>query len=212
LNCQEIFDYFNTLSAYFIKYPGARVLVQKEYEWNELIRFVQKNIEINFGMEIGTNNGGTFYSLCKLAQDTATLISVDLLDISDKRFVSEPAREECLRTFGSDNQKLYILLEDSTSDETVNKIREILQDNLLDYLFIDGSHRYDDVKKDFYNYRDMVRDTGVIVFHDISTVSGHGGVRKLWDEIKDLKEYYTYEFHDNNKAMGIGILSKKDYK
>jgi len=37
----------------------------------------------------------------------------------------------------------------------------------LDFLFIDGDHTYEGVKRDFEMYSPLVRNGGIIAFHDI---------------------------------------------
>lgn len=42
----------------------------------------------------------------------------------------------------------------------------VLQDIKIDFLFIDGDHTYDGVKKDFELYSNLLSDNGIIVIHD----------------------------------------------
>jgi predicted O-methyltransferase YrrM len=77
----------------------------------------------------------------------------------------------------------------------------------MDFLFIDGDHSYDGVKKDFEMYNSLVRNGGIIAFHDI-TPNGlpelTGGVPQFWREIKN--KYQIKEFiKDYNKQTGFGI-------
>jgi len=52
----------------------------------------------------------------------------------------------------------------------------------FDLIFIDGDHRYASVKKDFQNYRSLLSDRGVILFHDVDAdyvFKGSTGVEVL---------------------------------
>ena len=78
------------------------------------------------------------------------------------------------------------------------------------FLFIDGDHTYEGVKKDFEMYRPLVKKGGLITFHDI--VSGPaenvGGVPRFWKEV--LKNFNHKEFvkaWDQN-GYGIGVIYK----
>lgn len=51
-----------------------------------------------------------------------------------------------------------------TSDEAYPKLKNI--GYLFDFVFIDGLHTYDQVKKDLYNYGSLIRKGGVIACHD----------------------------------------------
>jgi predicted O-methyltransferase YrrM len=44
----------------------------------------------------------------------------------------------------------------------------VLNEQNLDFLFIDGDHTYKGVKEDFEMYSPLVRKGGVIAFHDIT--------------------------------------------
>ena len=51
----------------------------------------------------------------------------------------------------------------------------------IDLLFIDGSHRYEDVKADFELFFPWVRPGGMVLFHSVDPV--FPGVHKVWHEI-----------------------------
>ena len=73
-------------------------------------------------------------------------------------------------------------------ESTAVKVQNILGDNKLDFLFIDGDHRYEAIKSDYEMYSPLVREGGVIGFHDIGERE-EGGGRRFWLEIKDKFEY-----------------------
>jgi predicted O-methyltransferase YrrM len=51
----------------------------------------------------------------------------------------------------------------------------------IGFLFIDGSHLYEDVVRDFENFFPHVVSGGLIAFHDVH--EDHPGVLKAWHEI-----------------------------
>lgn len=53
----------------------------------------------------------------------------------------------------------------STSEEAYYNFF-VLQDIKLDFIFIDGDHSYEGVKKDFELYSTLLTDKGIIVIHD----------------------------------------------
>ena len=65
------------------------------------------------------------------------------------------------------NQRLYFILQDSHKKSTQKTVEEILDGNKLDFLFIDGDHSYDGVKRDFELWSSLVKIGGVIALHDI---------------------------------------------
>jgi len=58
-------------------------------------------------------------------------------------------------------------------------------DKKIDFLFIDGSHLYEDVKADFQTFFPWVKEGGIVAFHDVS--SGFPGVLKFWNETAKSK-------------------------
>ena len=76
-----------------------------------------------------------------------------------------------------------------------------------DLIFIDGSHEYKDVKKDFEIYSKMLNKKGIIILHDINLPNS--GSKKFWSEIrKKYKKYQIKEiiFDQYHFSFGYGII------
>lgn len=88
---------------------------------------------------------------------------------------------------------------------TFSAAREQFAIQSIDVLHIDGSHHYNDVKRDFEEWFPVVKKTGIILFHDIDDILVDGkimGSHIFWKEIKE-KYKNTLEF---NFSCGLGIL------
>src|SRR6056297_2782671 len=107
-------------------------------------------------LEIGTKKGGTFYLLAKVSAPEATLATIDL----------RINRKNTIKCFAQKKQKAILIEQDSASPLTIENIQRIFPEG-LDFLFIDGDHSYEGVKKDFLNYSPFVVSGGFIGFHDI---------------------------------------------
>jgi predicted O-methyltransferase YrrM len=59
------------------------------------------------------------------------------------------------------------------------------KDRSLDFVFIDGSHEYEDVKEDIYHWYPKVKKGGIIAGHDYTT---YAGVKEAVDEFFNLEE------------------------
>jgi predicted O-methyltransferase YrrM len=83
-------------------------------------------------------------------------------------------------------------------------LAEILDGRKIDFLIIDGDHRYRGVKKDFQLYSSLVKQNGLIVFHDIlcHPKVPECKVDKFWNEIK--RNYKNVEFIDREDDCGWG--------
>lgn len=188
---------------------------QKKVEWFEFVNFVLENTKLTNVLEIGCYDGGTTIFLSHL---TEKLITIDQ---------PYPARFDTYR-YHIGNENLYgsDLLNTITNfnyisgnSHDINTYNNVL--NLLsacekfDLLFIDGDHSYGGVKQDYETYSPLVKDGGIIVFHDIHRSSFHEShgcfVHDFWDEIKTKytthKTFY-YGGDDNHVWGGIGVLIK----
>ncbi|MBW6474228.1 MAG: class I SAM-dependent methyltransferase [Anaerolineaceae bacterium] len=166
-----------------------------------------KNNEYKTICEIGSYRGGSFYLFCQVAPDDATLISVDI------EYPIE--RKHAHRKFGKKGQKLFCIRGDTKDASTYNKVKNALHGQQLDLLFIDGDHSLFGVMNDFIRYAPLVRQKGIIAFHDIkSNLTNNnktddstyvGDVPLFWQMIKDTSGIQTKEIIENPKQNGYGI-------
>jgi len=86
---------------------------------------------------------------------------------------------------------LYLIRGDSHDSRTLERVKKILGGEELDFLFIDGDHTYEGVRRDFEMYSPLVRRGGVVAFHDVVPGSPEyvGGVPRFWNEIKSKYNY-----------------------
>jgi len=92
----------------------------------------------------------------------------------------------------------------------LRKIEAILRDNKVDFLFIDGDHSYEGVKKDFEMYSPLVKKGGIIAFHDIvpHPPETRCEVNKFYNEIKYDYRHIEIVRDWAQKWAGIGVLFK----
>jgi len=166
-------------------------------------------------VEIGTLNGGTLFLFTRVADSNALIISID---IPGGKFGGgyPPWRNQLYKSFEKDNQRLILLRADSQSITTLNNVSKIIKNRKVDFLFIDGDHRYNSVKNDFEMYSTLMSDKGVIAFHDIAKgpirpYETKSEVDVLWNEIKCC--YHNVEFIDTRKLWaGIGVIFVNEKK
>lgn len=73
----------------------------------------------------------------------------------------------------------------------------------IDLLFIDGSHTYEDVKKDFELFYPWVKPGGLILLHDVDPV--FGGVYKVWNKMVKV----NLSAFSNIHTLYFGIKKEK---
>jgi FkbM family methyltransferase len=205
MNINEITD---VLEVAYKKYN----ILQNPLEIQDFAEFYQalncKNV-----LEIGTYLGGTFYLLCKLSNLNGKKISIDCPYAtfgSDEVKVKQNEIDQYLLKF-SDN--VFVIRDNSNSPTCLEKLKNILNGELLDFIFIDGDHTYDGVKSDFEIYKNFLKNEGYIAFHDISSHISQdnvkNGVCMFWNE---LKNKYTYVEFNRESFGGIGLVKVAKYK
>jgi len=185
-------------------------LLQIREEIKNLLLILDK-VKPKVILEIGTAGGGTLFLFSNVAHEEAILISVDLYQTIEKKILFRYIKKE--------KQKIFLIQGDSHKIEILRKIEGILKSKKVDFLFIDGDHSYDGVKKDFEMYSPLVRKGGIIAFHDIipdyytrygiKTSSSAGEVYKFWNEVKEKYEHLEIVKDKNQDRFGIGVLFAK---
>ncbi len=158
-------------------------------------------------LEIGTARGGTLLFLTRLASPRATIVSVDLPQGDFGGGYGEEQKWWYQR-FARPLQHLHLLMGDSHSDATLERVKAVFKEQKLDYLFIDGDHRYDGVKRDFEMYGPLVRKGGLIAFHDIVDGLPHlvGEVPQFWRDIRPKYRHREIINDPSQGGYGIGII------
>ena len=152
-------------------------------------------------LEIGTASGGTLFLFTRIAVPDALLISLDLP--SGPGGGGYPASKIPLyQAFALPEQRLELIRDDSHDPAVHSRIVGLVGEQGLDFLFIDGDHSYDGVKRDYEMYGPLVKPGGLIAFHDIEFCPD---VQKFWDEVKVGRR--AQEILDGQKPrFGIGLL------
>ena len=99
---------------------------------------------------------------------------------------------------------------DTLKEETLESVKRLLDDKFVDLLFIDTTHKYANVKREYALYRPLVKH--IIAFHDIR----FPGIKKFWEEIQEqhkgnsfftiIRDIPDYE-HYNKMGIGVEVLT-----
>jgi len=181
--------------------------IQNYKEIYQAVDFIV-NQNISSFLEIGTNQGGTFYAWT-CASNPGIRISVDLThgEFGTNNF-DEKKRNSILSGYPGE---CYFISGSSQDKSNLMKVEEYLAGKTLDFLFIDGDHTEEGVTKDFLMYKHLVKKDGWIGFHDIKDSQFHHShncfVDKLWKKLSGDK----LEYIDNSNGFGgIGFIQNND--
>jgi predicted O-methyltransferase YrrM len=202
--------------AFRWRYKGIRIKPdQLPREILDLCYILRKH-KVRSALEIGTAGGGSLFLFCRVAQPEARIISLDYpasaLEARNKKY-----RDMLYKQFAYGRQELTLLTGSSHDGSMLLEVYDKLGGQYvdgkqlsiktLDFLFIDGDHSYEGVKKDFEMYSQFVKKGGLIGFHDIETNKNVrvDTVRIFWNELKS--KYKTRELcYSNGNGYGIGIV------
>ncbi len=178
---------------------------------SEILGLLKKIKEIKPSniLEIGTANGGTLFLFTRVATQNARIMSIDLP--GGEFGGGYPGwKSSFYKSFALSNQEIILLRADSHDDKTLNQIKDLAGENSLDFLFIDGDHTYEGVKKDFEMYIHLVKPGGIIAFHDIVPHPPESGreISRFWENIKSGYHYEEVVKDWNQGWAGIGIIRK----
>lgn len=205
-NLKRDFDPVKLVDFVFTKCSGLIKPFQVKDEILKLLIILNK-MKPKTMLEIGTATGGTLFLFSRIISKEGNIITIDL---PGGRFGGGYPiwKIPLYKSFALDKQQIHLIRADSHENRTLEKVRSILNGKEIDFLFIDGDHTYQGVKKDFEIYNSLVKKNGIIAIHDI-IISPHEidcQVNKFWNEIKTRYEYMEIVNNLGQNWAGIGLL------
>lgn len=183
-----------------IKFPSKGYFrvdsIQKRSEILSLAKMISELNPQNI-LEIGTARGGTLFLWSQLA--SKKVISCDLNDPGYKCdfYKSLPPPDSSCTVIN--------MTGDSHNPEFRKLVENELNNDKVDFLFIDGDHTEKGVESDYNDYAHLVRPGGLIAFHDILEKQPvpTNQVYYFWTRVKENNQ--TVEFVDDPSQEGFGI-------
>lgn len=136
-----------------------------EWEKREVIHEAKRCGPIDVVLEIGSHAGASL-RIWYEAFSPSLLIGVEHEDSARTRaggYLGDGL--DAAEALGA-----HIIYGSSQDAETWVAVKGLLSGREVDFLYIDGDHRYDAVKRDFGLYAQLVRSSGLIVLDDPITV------------------------------------------
>jgi predicted O-methyltransferase YrrM len=209
--CSSLEEYIALTSNIFhhkpLKYLGWSISTfQVESELQTLLSIVQKR-KVHYMLEIGTAQGGTLFLFSKILCPDATIISLDL-PYGSYGGGYKSFKIPFYLSFVEKNQHMHLLRGNSHLSQSLSEVESLLCGQKLDFLFIDGDHTYEGVKKDYLMYSPLVRKGGLIGLHDICVHPPRlrCEVSKFWNEIKTTHRHQEIIENPQQHWAGIGLL------
>jgi len=149
-------------------------------------------------VEIGTARGGSLFVWSRSNPNAELIVSIE----RPFRGGYDNRRAKLYTEFIVDGprSRMALIRGNSHDEATLRQLREVLHDRLIDFLFIDGDHAYDGVRRDFEMYSPLVKPDGLIGFHDIANPK-YPGVPRFWEEVRLRHRHMEIKAH----GQGIGF-------
>ena len=196
------------MSIEFKKYWRKTSLKNKE-DGNFLLKHIEKLRPINF-LEVGVFHGVTSRNVCEILYslhgNNFKFIGIDLFLNDEKILENEYAPKT---TFSNPLKNIYykfIIRSDPYSVKSVNRLLRKFKKNItiikgnsndvlkqinldeIDYVFLDGGHKYETVRNDLKNLTQVVNNKGTILCDDYNLTYAPG-VKKAIDEYALVKNF-----------------------
>lgn len=151
-------------------------------------------------VEIGCYKGRSTACLAYGAPKDATVYAIDTFEGNKKDFIEEVQFKggNFYKDFENNLKRLRLFHKIKPIKGFSAEIGEKWK-RKIDLIFIDGSHLYEDVKKDFEFFYPWVKPGGIIAFHDVT--KEHAGAFRVWNEI--AKKKMSAYMHETTLYFGI---------
>lgn len=205
LSHEDLFDFTQRFRYANVSIPAMQI----REEFVRLLDLVAAE-EPRTIVEIGAARGGTLFMFAKVATDDALIVGIDWSEDGVHSFFGDRhsyRRGGLYKRFAGSRRRVAFMFANSHESATLERLKDTLTGRPIDLLFIDGDHTAEGVRADYDMYSPLVREHGLIAFHDI--VPGPeehvGGVPDVWKSLKD-DSALEFVYNWNQGGYGIGVL------
>lgn len=161
---------------------GFMVPGQEEYLFNKVKSLPEDAVIV----EIGSFKGRSTVAMAYACVGTKRKIyAIDTWDGNDADFSERQFFELWQQNVQLNGLEQYVIPLKGYSDDILNRWNQLTNSKAIDFIFIDGSHQYLDVLRDFEISFSFVKNGGWIAFHDV--VPTWPGPERVWHNIAKLR-------------------------
>lgn len=188
------------------EYRGPRIERYFGNHWSMHLPFaydLMREFRPRVFVELGVWKGESYFTFCQSALENNVAVKCFGID-SWRGDVHMGQLDDELRIeverYNSARYSEFSELKAKTFEEAIGDFA----DESIDLLHIDGTHTYEDVRRDFESWLTKLSQKGVVLFHDVAVHGGGFGVWKLWQEIAGEGNSFVFEF-----GYGLGVWQRQ---
>lgn len=174
----------------------------------EQLRAAVRGLQAKRVLEIGSLFGGTLWCWMQDAPG-ALVLSIDAgVEHYDTRWNEIESLRRVVWPFWAQQAGCELVQVRGLSQAT-DSVTTALYNAPFDFIFIDGGHRYTEARTDFDLYYPMLREGGLLAFHDISYPdSPQFGCGRVWREARAQAGRWAEYVRPGCTEWGIGAMWK----
>jgi len=177
-------------------------ILQSREEYIAFLKLIEHDDSIYNVLEIGFYKGGIARGIMGTLGGQGHLKKYIAIDIPD-HFDRHPDALAIAQAYEQQLPGVFTLLQ-GKSENLVSRALDLMGEDYIDLLFIDGDHSCEGALRDFEYYQCLVRDGGMIVFHDIYMDT----IKAVWGDIRKRYPWTTLMLNQKEGYYGIGIMWK----
>jgi hypothetical protein len=166
-------------------------------EWLE--RFIKEH-KLTYGAEVGVYKGKTFKHLIENC-DNLFMIGVDIWE--GGYGLDEYTHLLKFANMWEDNVVIY-------KEYSINAAK-FIENNTLDFVFIDANHSYESVLEDIHAWTPKVKADGWIIGHDISYPSVTKAVNECFSNWKSCPLDIKYQNGKKSEQPDVWYVQRENY-
>ena len=163
-------------------------------------------------IEIGTLNGDFAMKILSILRPEH-LVLIDPFETADKEYASG---QKTVYSSKEDFNTVTKRFEDEILSGRIQLIADysynahkLLIDGFYDFIYIDGSHLYEDVKRDLNDYLPKLREGSILAGHDYKNIDNFGVIRAVDEFMKENNFEMVILSGDGDFALRRNLLSKE---
>lgn len=186
--------------------PGIQQVRQEIEEFIALL--IEHKLTASI-LEIGLGYFGSTHFLWRLFIDK--IITVEISHDRVREFGANT--RQFFKKWVLDDGRSSFLIGSSCAVSTVKKAYTFLENKPVDVLFIDGDHSYEGVLADWLLYHPLVREGGIVAFHDALLSAPDLGVAEFLEKLRNgIIDGRRYDLKTiaHSKETGIAYYIKRN--